>query len=88
MEDKNGSVAHQLSDLVKVMQESLLQQSLVIDIDGTLDVPSVILVVEATIYDNHWMGLLLEQVGKCLTLDWVAGRCESVLKVQLLKQSR
>ena len=78
---------HELSDLVQVMQESLLEQGLIVNIDGTLYMPSRIFVVEAAVYYNHWVRLFIEQIGKRFTLNWIAGWRKSILVVQFLQQS-
>ena len=48
-------------ELFKVMKERLLQKSLIIDIDGTLNMTVCVLIIESAVYDDHRMAIFFEQ---------------------------
>ena len=76
MEDDDGLSSHNLLDLLYIVHEGLTQHLLVINIDGTLDMTKVILVIESTIDDNNRMRLISKQICQSLTIYWVANRGE------------
>ena len=88
MEDDNGLSSHNLLDLLYIVHEGLTQHLLVINIDGTLDMTKVILVIESTIDNNNRMRLISKQICQSLTIYWVANRGEWILKVELWQELR
>ena len=57
MEDEDSATSHQMPQLVEVVQESALQQILVVDIHGTLYVTIGELIVKSAVHDNDRMRL-------------------------------
>ena len=86
MEDDNGLSSHNLLDLLYIVHEGLTQHLLVINIDGTLDMTKVILVIKSTVDDNNRMRLISKQICQSLTIYWVANWGEWILKVELWQQ--
>ena len=73
MEHDNGSISHHLPEFVEVLQESLLQELLIVDVYGTLYVTVCEFIVKPTVDNNHGMTLTSHQIGQGLTIDRNAG---------------
>jgi len=62
MEHQNGVSFHHFPDFLNVMQKGFFDEPLVINVDGTLDVPIIVLVIEPAVYDNNRVRLLVQKL--------------------------
>ena len=82
MEDQDGSRAHQLTKPLDIVKEVALGSLRVANIDSTLDVPSLVLVVEAAVNNDARVLIFRpKKVGKRRCLNRITRGIESVIVV-------
>ena len=87
MENYNSSLCHQVSYGANILDELSLQITNIVDVEGTFNVTTLILIIPSTVYNNVGMFLRTHKLAQCVAVDWIHPWLESFTVIHLLQKN-